>query len=575
MNGTLIATAAAMAFYAAGLLFVVLFSSVKKVRALKLGAILFVVGYVITAVIFYFLMPTITVPNMLLANLITAGVLLPLLLYAVRPDQKFEARVATPIMFLFGLGLVGLLVTFVLGFTALGTAHETITYQEKDEAEPLSKEETPIAVAPEFARNKTQKAMSVVPNTQFFDLGKLQVQKVNGEVVYVAPVEFAGFWKFLRGQETAGYFTISATDVSGQPQFHESPMKYTNSSYLHHYIQRVIYNEYPHYIQSGEAQIEVDDNGKPWYVQTVYRPLHFTNRPDFDEIKVVVIDPETGKMEMYDTEKAPEFIEGSVSSEIATMENHYFGKYVHGWLNSVFGKKDVKIPNKSGTESEVTPIFNNKGEMLYFTDMTSPKENIDSALGYTLIDARTGELVYYNGEKNNGIMDSEGAKQIVNKEFPEKKWEGSMPVLYNVDGHPTWIVNVLDPNGLLKQYAYIKANDSDFAVFGDTAKETLDAYRMALMQDPGNIGATEETVTEPVEGVVSRVSVTSSEKGQVVYFLLENDTTIYIVNASKFPLSIFLEKGDRIKARAQVLDNETATIEDLTIEGLTGASSAR
>ncbi|GAE94053.1 hypothetical protein JCM21714_3184 [Gracilibacillus boraciitolerans JCM 21714] len=186
---------------------------------------------------------------------------------------------------------------------------------------------------------------------------------------------------------------------------------------------------------------------------------------------------------------------------MATTENNYFGKYIHGWLNSVFGKRDVKIPNASGSESGVTPIFDeNGGEMFYFTDLTSPKENIDSALGYTLIHARTGELTYYNGEKNNGIMDSEGAKQIVNKEFPEKRWEGYMPVLYNVDGNPTWVVNVLDPNGLHKQYAYIKANDSDFVVFGDTANQTLDAYRMALLQNPGNVGATDGVELETRSG---------------------------------------------------------------------------
>ncbi|WP_163579465.1 DNA-binding protein [Gracilibacillus saliphilus] len=569
MIGVLIATVIAMLLYVVGLIITVSISSLNASRIMKHGLIIFVIGYVITGVIFYFMMPAITVPNMLIANLIVAVVLLPLLLYVIQPGEKVETKVLSPLIIFFSVGLIGVIVVIILGFTTLDEAHQSITVQEEEEAEPLTKDETPITVAPEFARNKIQKAMSVVPNPQFYDLGKLQVQKVKEEIVYVAPVEFAGFWKYLRGKETAGYFTISATNVNAQPEFHDNAMQYTNSSYFNKYVQRVIYNKYPHYIQSGEAQIEVDDEGKPWYVQTVYRPMHVTNKPNLEDLKVVVIDPTSGDMQMFDTNEAPEFIEGSVSSEMATLENNYFGKYIHGWLNSVFGKRDVKLPNESGSESGVTPIFDENGDMFYFTDMTSPKENIDSALGYTLVDARTGELTYYGGEKNNGIMDSEGAKQIVNKEFPEKKWEGYMPVLYNVDGNPTWVVNVLDPNGLHKQYAYIKANDSDFVVFGDTANETLDAYRMALLQDPGNVGATDETVTEQVTGEVDRVLVTSSEQGQIVQFLLTDDATIYTVNASKSPLAIFLEKGDSIDAEVQILDNGTATVEELVIEELT------
>ncbi|UOQ48083.1 DNA-binding protein [Gracilibacillus caseinilyticus] len=568
MMGVLIASLIAMIGYVIGLILTVSISKSNASRIMKHGMILFITGYVLTAILFYFIMPAITVPNMLAANLIIAAVLLPLFLYMIRPGEKKETRVVRPIFFFFTIGLIAMIVVIIAGFTTLDEANQTIIVSEEEQAKPLSKDETPITVAPEFARNKIQKAMSVVPNPQFYDLGKLQVQKIGNDVVYVAPVEFSDFWKFLRGKETAGYFTISATNVNAQPSFHEDSMQYTNSSYFQKYVGRVIYNQYPQYIQSGEAQLEVDEDGKPWYVQTVYRPMSITNKPNLEELKVVIIDPDSGDMKMMDTADAPEFIEGSVSSEMASLENNYFGKYIHGWLNSVFGKKDVKIPNASGSESEVTPVFDENGEMFYFTDLTSPKENIDSALGYTLINARSGELTYYGGEMNNGIMDSEGAKQIVNKEYPEKKWEGYMPVLYNVDGNPTWIVNVLDPNGLHKQYAYIKANDSDFVVFGDTAKETLDAYRMALLQAPGNVGSTGEVETESVSGEVNRVLVTSTEQGQVVQFLLTDNSTIYSVNASKAPMAIFLEQGDRINAEVKVLDNGTATVEEMTIEGL-------
>ncbi|WP_117169244.1 DUF2304 domain-containing protein [Paraliobacillus sediminis] len=568
MLGVLITTAISFILYLFVLLTILITKKNKK-ATFKYGVSIFIIGFILFSIVIYAIMPAITIPNMLLSNLLVGVITTASLLVMIGEVGGYKAPQNSIIGFVFILVIVALPIVFIAGFFALDDSYESIDKEEQDQSEPLSKEDTPIAVAPESARNKMQKAMSVVPNPQFYDLGKLQVQKIDEEIVYIAPLEFTGFWKYIRGNETEGYFKISATNVNAQPEFMDSKMTYTNSSYFNDNVKRVIYNQYPHYMQSGEAQIEVDDQGKPWYVQTLYQPIKITNKPNMTDQKVAVVDPVNGEVSLYRTNDAPDFIEGSISSEMAALQNEYFGNYVHGWFNSLFGKKDVRIPNDSGTEKSVTPIFDETGEMYYFTDMTSPKENIDSALGYTLIHARTGTLTYYNGDINNAIMDSEGAKQIVNKEFPEKNWEGSMPILYNIDGNPTWIVNVLDPNGLFKHYAYIDASDSDFVVFGDTAEGTLDAYRIALQQDPGRVESTEDVEAEPRSGVVSRVLVITNETSQVVQFLLEGEETIYRLNASNQPLAVFLQEGDEVIMQVKVRDEQTATVEEMSIEGLT------
>lgn len=571
MTGTLTTTILSFILYFVIAGYFVLKNKKYRVTTFKAVAIIFATLFIIGAIIVYIFMPSITIPNMTIANIIigVAGMTGLYILTSSQPfsksSQQFDVITGAIIVFT----VIAIPGFFVLGIFTLDNTYESIAKEEVAEAKPLDKDATPIVVSPEFARNKVQKAMSVVPNTQYYDLGKLQVQKIKDDIVFVAPVEFTDFWRYFRGKETEGYFTISATDVNAQPKFIKNNMKYTNSSYFHHNIARTIYNAHPDYIRSGEAQIEVDENGKPWYVQTLFKPIGLTNKPDMEKLHVAVVDPVTGDVKLYHAADAPEFIDGSISSEMASNENEYFGKYIHGWLNSLFGKKDVKIPNESGTESSVTPIFDENGEMHYFTDMSSPKENIDSALGYTLINARTGELTYYNGEKNNGIMDSKGAKEIVNKEFPEKKWTGSMPILYNIDGNPTWVVNVLDPNGLFKHYAYIKASDSDFVVFGDTARSTLEAYRLALAQDPSNVESTGEAALEKRNGIVERVVVTTQDKKQIVQFLLKDDPTIYTVNSGKAPRSIFLQIGDKVQLEANMRDNQTGIVETISIEGLT------
>ncbi|WP_077296363.1 APC family permease [Virgibacillus pantothenticus] len=571
MTGILTTTILSFILYAVIAVFFIIQNKKYRVTTVKAVGLVFATLFILGVITVYILMLPITIPNITIANLVigTAGMISLYALTKSKPFTKSTKHFDTITGALILFAIIAIPGFIILGILSLDDTHQSIATKEVEEAKPLDQDATPIVVSPEFARNKVQKAMSVVPNTQFYDLGKLQVQKINNDIVFVAPVEFTGFWKYFRGKETEGYFTISATDINAQPEFIKGKMKYTNSSYFNHQVSRTIYNAYPNYIQNGEPQIEVDEEGKPWYVQTLYKPIGLTNKPNLQKLHAAVVDPVTGDVKLYKSDKAPEFIEGSISSEMASEENEYFGKYVHGWLNSIFGKKDVKIPNESGTETSVTPLFDENGEMYYFTDMSSPKENIDSALGYTLINARTGKLTYYNGEQNNGIMDSKGAKEIVNKEFPEKKWTGSMPILYNIDGNPTWVVNVLDPNGLFKHYAYIKAADSDFVVFGDTARSTLESYRLALAQDPSNVESTGEASLEKRNGTVERVLVTTQDKNQVVQFLLQDDPIIYTVNSGKAPRAIFLQTGDKVELEANIRDNQTAIVETISIEGLT------
>ena len=114
----------------------------------------------------------------------------------------------------------------------------------------------------------------------------------------------------------------------------------------------------------------------------------------------------------------------------------------------------MKLPSDEGTEANVSPIFDENGEMYYFTDFTSPKEGVDSMLGYSLTDSRTGEATYYTGNLEESYMDSQGALQIIEKKFIEKKWSGEMPVLYNFYGEASWLTPVLDSNGFLAKLLY-------------------------------------------------------------------------------------------------------------------------
>jgi hypothetical protein len=443
--------------------------------------------------------------------------------------------------------------------------YQTAKMQEKTEIDTFDEKETPASVPPKFARNKMRKSFGQVPNTSYYELGNLQIQKVNGEYVYIAPVEFSGFFKWWNGDVTPGYFTLSATDSSANPKFIKSDMLYTPSSYFNKNMERHMRSAYPEYIFYGEPQLEIDDNGKPYYVRSYGEFISARN--GFEVKGSVVVDPKNGQTKDYKLKDAPTFIDGAVSPETVSLQNSYFGNYVHGFLNSKFGKKDVKLPSDEGTEANVSPIFDENGDMYYFTDFTSPKEGVDSMLGYSLTNARTGKATYYTGNLEESYMDSQGALQIIQKKFIEKKWDGEMPVLYNFYGEPSWLTPVLDSNGFLQNYFIVSAANPEISVYGNTPNNALKQYKTALQRGGGSVDGSSEAEEKEVTGTVLRVYKEKTGDYTIVSFLLNNRQS-YIVSSENNPLSIYLKEGDKVDVTYQDTGESFLPVTEIAIEGL-------
>jgi hypothetical protein len=443
--------------------------------------------------------------------------------------------------------------------------YEIAKMDQQVEIKTFDEKETPASVPPEFARNKMKKAFGQVPNTSYYELGNLQIQKVNDEYVYIAPVEFSGFFKWWKGKETPGYFTLSATDSSANPKFIKAEMTFTPSSYFNKSIERHIRNQFPKHIFYGDVQLEIDDDGKPFYIRSYGEFVSARN--GFDVKGVVVVDSKNGNTKSFTLKNVPEFIDGAVSPEIVSLQNSYFGNYIHGFWNSLFGKSDVKLPSDEGTEANVSPIFDQNGIMYYFTDFTSPKEGVDSMLGYSLTNSRTGEATYYTGNPEESYMDSLGALQIIEKKFIEKKWHGEMPVIYNFSGEASWLTPVLDSNGFLQNYFIVSAANPEISVFGVTPNEALKQYKTALQRGGGTVDGSSKADEKKLTGTVLRVYKEKSGDFTIVSFLLDNKKS-YIISSEKETLVIYLKEGDNVNVTYLDTDEDFLPVKEMTIEGL-------
>lgn len=566
--------------------------TIKKKTKQKITAM--VVGYLFLAVFIYFYNPPQNISNILRINFIL-GILSSLFLskellnlddyknVIIEGDNKrpkttftFNKSILTPVA---KIGLASaVLFLLLIGYqkvasiTSIHSRYKTINIQQVDQTEELkSTEETPIALSTMSAKNKMQKMMSIVPNSNMFSLGTITAQMVNGEYVYVASVEFKDVLKWLKLREVPGYFIMSATDVSAQPKFVKKAMRYTPSAFLWEDASRKIYSKATKYRNIGSVNLEISDDGTPYYIQTLEKEYGLSGKSYFNQYKTAVLNTVTGEVKVYGMNQAPKFIEATLTSAVAQEMNAFYGLYGKGWWNQwMFGSKvGVKQPTSNGVyeHGAVTPLVNKDGELFYFTDFTSQDTSQDSALGYSLINARTGELQYYKDTK--GMMDSDGAIKVAEKIYPEKKWEARMPILYNVNGTPTWVVTLLDSNGIFKKYVYLSAIDSDIIGDGPSAQEALENYRMRL--STAGKGETDSTDLEnEITGVVKRVTVIPGEKQVAVSFILENSQTVYTLQSQQDPYGIFLKEGDQVTFKTNATkDAKVASAAKVVIDGVT------
>jgi hypothetical protein len=557
-------------------------------RHIKRGIILTLVELVVGGVFLFLILPSKNLSSLLWMNLsgavIAAGILM--LFNGVESVvHKVEGRRATVsepklkghawrLMVLAIIGMVVLgLVSSITNITSINNVYKTIPATTEVKAEVLtSTKDTPIAIAPETAKRKMLQKFSVIPNSNMYKLDGITAQTINGKYVYVATVEFNGFWKWLKLRDLPGYFVISATDINAQPEFVDTKFAYSTSAYFTHDAGRKIYAAFPGYAATGKINLEIDDKGNPYYIQTLYKEYGVSGRMHYNEFKTAVLNAKTGEAKLYDIAKAPAFVDAPMTSAAANSMNEFFGRYSNGWWNQfIFGaKKDVKVPTENGiyASGQITPMLDHNGNLLYFTDFTSGNNDQDSALGYSLINARTGKLVYYR-DPSVGIMDSDGALSIASKIYPEKKWDAKMPILYNIDGIPTWIVSLMDSKGIFKKYVYINAVDNDIVVDGENAQSALDAYRIEVATKGSNNASTDKSSLQEHTGVVERVALVSTDDTTTVSFILKGSKTIYTVNSNNSPLAIFIKEGDTVTFSANVMaDTTAASIENLTIEGL-------
>ena len=363
-------------------------------------------------------------------------------------------------------------------------------------------------------------------------LGTPVIQKVDGKLVWVVPLEHSGFFKWLKNMDgSAGYIVVSASDVSDVTLVTDYKIKYQANAYLLDDL-----NRHVRFFGGGlfkgltDYSFELDDDGVPYWVITSYQNRWLFNLPEADG--VLTVNATTGETTHYTIATLPDWVDRVQPENFVMQQIQNQGVYVHGIFN--FSNQDKFRPSQGDI------IIYNGARCYLFTGLTSVGSD-ESAIGFILVDMVT---------KESNIYQMSGATEMAAQSSAEGKvqqfgYRASFPMIINLDGQPTYFMTLKDNAGLIKQYAFVSVSNSTNVGTGETIDSALRNFR----QVRGNAGVnitTGQTISKE-EGTVLRIASETIDN-TVTYKLILEEKQDYIFTVS-YDLSNELaltQPGDKV-----------------------------
>lgn len=301
-------------------------------------------------------------------------------------------------------------------------------------------------------------------------VGDFRIQSINGKLFWVAPLLHSGFFKWFNNRAgTPAYIKVSATSDPKVELVSDVQIKYQPEAFFGSNLHRHLY--FQGYLTTGltDYTFEVDDEGTPYWVVTLY--THEVGFSGMNAYGVAVVNAQTGKIDEYTPENAPEWIDRIQPMEMVEQQLEYWGEYIHGYWN--FSNLDKKTTTRG-----MSLVYGKDNQSYWYTGLTSVGQE-EGTIGFVLVNTRTKETTRY---KQVGATE-EAARRSAMGKVQEKKYIGSFPILYNINNVPTYVLSLKDQAGLIKMVAMVSVRDHSIVGVGETLEEALRSYRGGKVVD--------------------------------------------------------------------------------------------
>ena len=356
-----------------------------------------------------------------------------------------------------------------------------------------------------------------------------------GRPVRVTPLRYGDIFKWLNNRSAGlpAYLIIDMVtqevDVVRLPE----GMHYTTAEHFSRNLYRHLRFQYPTYI-FNEPTFEIDEEGTPyWVCPRIVKRIGLFGGTDIQG--AVLVNAITGESQYYTD--IPTWVDGVYSAEIIMDQYDYYGTYQGGFINSLFGQKNVTV-----TTEGYNYIAANDDVYVY-TGVTSAGSD-ESNIGFILTDQRTKQTTFYSiagAEEFSAMNSAEGVVQHLN-------YSATFPLLLNISNQPTYFMALKDYAGLVKMYAMVNVQQYQIVATGASVEECQSNYYKLLRQNKLDTGeapilpADEDTVT----GIVTVLRSAVIDGTTMYYVTLDAGNIVYCISAGEVEKVILLNVGDRI-----------------------------
>nr|WP_325184715.1 CvpA family protein [uncultured Oscillibacter sp.] len=413
------------------------------------------------------------------------------------------------------------------------------------EVEEISYDQIPMLDADSASRLGARKLGELADMVSQFEILPTYTQiNYQGRPVRVTSLRYGDLIKWFtnRSGGLPAYLIIDMVSQEAEVVRLDEGMKYTTAEHFGRNLYRHLRFHYPT-MMFDEPVFEIDEEGTPyWVCSRIVKTIGLFGGTDVKG--AVLVNAVTGESAYY--EEVPSWVDRVYSYDIIMQQYDFYGMYHNGFLNSIFGQRDVTVTTEGWNYIAI-------GDDVYMytgvTSVTSDQSNI----GFILTNQRTKETKFYPcaGATEYSAMAS------AQSQVQQMRYEATFPLLLNIADQPTYFMALKGEDGLVKMFAMVNVQQYDIVSTGSTVAECEINYRQTLAhrglidQGDADIDAPHETdaLTETAAGFIADIR-SAVMNGTTQYFIRLEDGDAYDyfqLSAVDAPLAVLLNAGDYVE----------------------------
>ena len=422
---------------------------------------------------------------------------------------------------------------------------DLLTVEEGDfaaEVEEISFDQIPMLDSASAKKLGNRKLGELADMVSQFEVADDYTQiNYKGRPVRVTPLRYGDIIKWFnnRADGLPAYLVIDMVTQNVEVHRLEDGIRYTTAEHFGRNLYRYLRFHYPTYL-FDEPAFEIDEQGNPyWVCPRISRTIGLFGGTDI--IGAVLVDAVSGECTYYEVDDVPQWVDHVYTANLIIQQYDYHGTYVNGFINSLFGQRDVTVTTDGYNYIAI-------GDDVYmYTGITSVVSD-ESNIGFILSNQRTKETHFYSvaGAEEYSAMDS------AQGQVQQMKYEATFPLLLNISDQPTYFMALKDAAGLVKMYAMVNVSQYQIVATGNTVAECESNYRVMLARN--NLISQEETEVQPsdqqeVTGVIAEIRSAVIEGNTWYYLRLEQGDVYYAVSSADQRSAALLSVGDTVRVQ--------------------------